>query len=320
MTVCRRTALLAAPALMLSAGAHTEETFPSRPIRMIVPFPPGGPLDRIGRPLAEAMRTTLGQPIVFENRAGANGIIGTQVVATAAPDGYTLLITTGSFVGNMLFSPVPLPYDPARDLQPVTLVQYGSGLVLVGRPNLPAASLDQVAQLARRETEALSIAVSGAGNITQLAARQFDRMVGSRLLEVVLATGPAITEVVAGHVDLVFAGASLVADLVKEGRLRAYGYTGNHRSGLLPDVPLFTELGYPDWKLFGMTGIWTRAGTPADRIGRVQQSVAAGLRVPDVARIVAEGDSEPSGNTPAEFAAYLQREIAMQRSLAGMAP
>jgi tripartite-type tricarboxylate transporter receptor subunit TctC len=307
-----RRSLLAS--LLASPALAEAEPFPSRPLRMLVPFAPGGPLDIMGRPLAEEMGRLLGQTVVFENKPGANGIVATQQVATARPDGYTLLYTTGSFVGNIVFSPVPLPYDPQRDLAPVTLVSKGNGMMLVGRASLPARDM---AALARTKPGGLSCAMTGIGNITHLGAEQFKEFTGAELLTVVLqGTGPAITAMLADQVDLTFSTLPPAEPHLRAGRLRAFGYTGTRRAIAFPEVPTMQEQGFPEWELIGMGGLWTTGGTPGERIRAVQRAVAEAMRTPLLQRLLREAESEAGGESPEEFAAYLEKELAMQRGIA----
>lgn len=300
----------------LARPALAQEVFPSRLVRMIVPFAPGGPVDILGRPLAEKMAEQLGQPVVFENRPGANGIVAAQHVATQRPDGYTLLLTTGSFVGNVAFSPRPLPYDAFKDIAPVTLVADGTGMMLVGSPRLPA-SMRELVQFSKTKPGGLSAAMTGIGNITHLAIEQFKEFTGGQMLEVVLqGTGPSLTEIMAGNIDVTFSTIPPALQLVRDGRLRPFGYTGRARPMLLPEVPTMKELGYPEWELIGMLGLWTTGGTPMDRILRVQRAVATTVQNPAILKLFREGEFEPSGMSPEQFADYLQKELAMQRRIA----
>jgi len=321
MPLSRRGLLAIAPATALRvapAGAEAPaEPFPNRPLRMIVPFAPGGPMDFFGRPIAERLGELLGQPVVIDNRPGANGIIGTQQVASARPDGHTLLFTTGSFIGNLVFARQPLPYDPLRDMAPVTLVGGGTGMMLVGRPGLPARSMAELVTLAKTQPGGLSAAISGIGNITHLAVEQFQEFTGAELLQVTLqGTGPAITEMLAGNIDLTFATIPPVLPFLREGKLRGFGYTAPRRALLVPDVPTMQQAGYPEWELIGMLGLWTTGGTPPDRVAKLQQAVATVVRRPDIATLLREGEFEGSGMPPADFARYLERELAMQRGIA----
>jgi tripartite-type tricarboxylate transporter receptor subunit TctC len=317
MPVRRRGVLAAALAAPPVLGRAQPEPFPDRPLRLLVPFAPGGPLDLHGRPLAERLGAVLGQTVVFENRPGANGIVATQQVATARRDGYTLLLTTGSFIGNIVFSPVPLPYDPLVDLAPVTLVGDGSGMTLVGRAGLPATTMAELVALAREKPGRLTCAITGIGNITHLGAEQFRQHTGAELLTVVLhGTGPAITEMLAGNIDLTFSTIGPAEPFLRDGRLRGFGYTGRRRPAIAPYVPLMAEAGFPEWQLFGMSGLWTTGGVAGDRIATLQRAVATAVRMPEMARVLRDAEMDPSGMPAGDFAAYLHRELAMQRGIA----
>ena len=308
-----RRALLAA----LAASPALAQGFPSRPMRINVPFAPGGPMDIFGRPIAEKLGEVLGQTVVFENKPGANGIVATQQVATAKPDGTTLLLTTGSFAGNIAFSPTPLPYDPQKDIAPVTLVGGGTGMMLVGRPGLPATTMAELAAYAKTKPGGLSCAITGIGNITHLAAEQFKEFTGAELLLVTMhGTAPSITEILAGNIDLTFSTIPPALPFIRDGKLRAFGYTGQNRALMVPDAPTMREAGFPDWELIGMMGLWTTGGTPMDRILKLQRAVASVAHQPEMVKLMREGEFEPSGMPPEEFADYMQRELAMQRGIA----
>ncbi|MFC7542464.1 Bug family tripartite tricarboxylate transporter substrate binding protein [Siccirubricoccus deserti] len=230
-------------------------------------------MDIFGRPLAERLGEALGQTVVFENKPGANGIVATHQVATARPDGEMLLFTTGSLIGNLAFSQQPLPYDPMKDVAPVSLVADGTGMMLVGRPDLPA-DMAGIAELARRKPGGLSCAITGFGNITHLAAEQFKEFTGAELLLVPLhGTGPSITEILAGNVDMTFSTVPPILPFIRDGKLRAIGYTGRRRALLVPEIPTMKEQGFAEWELIGMMGLWTTAGTPQARILKVQRAV-----------------------------------------------
>jgi tripartite-type tricarboxylate transporter receptor subunit TctC len=263
------------------------------------------------------MGEALGQTVVFENRPGANGIVATQQIATARPDGYALLYTTGSFVGNMVFSPVPLPYDPLRDLAPVTLVSRGNGMMLVGRASLPATNMAELVALAKSKPGGLTCAMTGIGNITHLGAEQFKQYTGAELLTLVMqGTGPAITAMLGDTVDLSFTTLPPAEPHLRAGRLRAFGYTGTRRSFGFPEVPTMQESGFPEWELIGMGGLWTTGGTPPDRVLALQRAVAAAVQSPLMQRLLREAEAEAAPVPPEEFAAYLQKELAMQRGIA----
>ena len=317
MRVNRRSLLAAAATLAAPPVRAETEVFPSRPLRMVVPFAPGGPLDILGRPIADRLGGVLGQTVVFENKPGANGIVATQQMATARPDGYQMLLTTGSFIGNVAFNSKQLTFDPMKDVAPVTLVADGTGMMLVGSPNLAARNMAELAELARAKPGGLSCAITGFGNITHLAAEQFKKYAGSELLLVVLqGTGPSVTQILSGNVDLTFSTIPPVQQLVQEGKLRAFGYTGRKRPLLLPQVATMKELGFRDWELIGLLGLFTTGGTPADRILKLQQAVRTVVHHPSIQAVLRDAELEPSGMPPDEYATYLQRELAMQRDVA----
>jgi tripartite-type tricarboxylate transporter receptor subunit TctC len=320
MPMLRRGVLAAAAALAMPSPRQARaqpEVFPARPLRMVVPFAPGGPIDILGRPFAEHLGEFLGQPVVFENRPGANGIVATQQIATARPDGYSLLLTTGSFIGNVAFSPQPLPFDAMKDIAPVTLVADGTGMMLIGRAGLPARNMAELVALAKSKPEGLSCAITGIGNITHLAVEQFKGFTGAEVLTVTMhGTGPSITEMLAGNIDLTFSTIPPALPFLREGKLRGFGYTGRRRAMMLPDVPTMTEHGYAEWELIGMMGLLTTGGVPTDRILKLQRAAAQAVRVPRIEQLLRENEFEASGMPPDAFAEYLQRELAMQRGIA----
>ncbi len=317
MRLNRRSLLAAMPGLAATPALAQAEVFPARPLRMIVPFAPGGPLDILGRPIAERLSALLGQTVIFENKPGANGIVATQMVAQARPDGYLLLLTTGSFAGNIAFNSQQLTFDPLKDIAPLTLVADGTGMTLVGSTKLPAQNMAELAAYARSKPGGLSCATTGYGNITHLAAEQFKKYVGAELVQVPMhGTAPSVTELLAGNIDLTFSTIPPIQQLVQEGRLRAFGYTGRHRPALLPQVPTMKELGYPDWELIGLLGLFSTGGTPRDRLVKVQEAIHRIVREPAITALLRDAELEGSGMTPEDYAIYLQRELAMQRDVA----
>ncbi|MDO9707135.1 Bug family tripartite tricarboxylate transporter substrate binding protein [Paracraurococcus lichenis] len=313
---CTRRTMLAVACLATGAAKAQTEAWPTRLLRMWVPFTPGGPMDIFGRPLAERLGEKLGQTVVFENKPGANGIVATHQIATARPDGGTLLFTTGSFIGNLAFSQQPLPYDPMRDVAPVTLVADGTGMMLVASPRLGATSMAELAAIARARG-GLTCAISGFGNITHLAAEQFKAFTGTELVLVTLhGTAPSLTEILAGNVDITFSTIPPALPFLREGSLRAIGYTGRRRALLVPETPTMKEQGFAEWELIGMMGLWTTAGTPPERILKVQRAVREIVHAPDFTKLLREGEFEPQGGPPEEFADVLQRELAMQLGIA----
>jgi tripartite-type tricarboxylate transporter receptor subunit TctC len=286
-----------------------QGTYPVRPIRLVVPFAPGGPVDTLGRTLAPRIGEALGQQVVIDNRGGGGSLIGTDLVAKAAPDGHTLLITSSAIAINpSMFA--KLPYDVQRDLAPITIVNTGP-LVLVVHPSLPVKSLRDLMALARARKGDLVYASSGAGSMTHLAGELFNTLASVRMQHVPYkGAAPATVDLLAGHVSIMFNNMVSAVPHVRTGRLRALGLADEQRSPALPDVPTMTEAGMPGHVASGWNSMYAPAGTPRDIIDRVQREVAAALRHADVrARLAALG-LDPVGSTPEQLAAMLSLEIA----------
>jgi tripartite-type tricarboxylate transporter receptor subunit TctC len=217
----------------------------------------------------------------------------------------------------MVFSPVPLPYDPMKDVAPVTLVSRGNGMLLVGRATLPATNLAELVALAKSKPGGLSCAMTGIGNITHLGPEQFKEFTGAELLTLVMqGTGPAITAMLSDQVDLTFSTLPPAEPHLRSGKLRCFGYTGTKRLVAFPEVPTMQELGYPDWELIGMGGLWTTGGTPRERIEVLHRAVATAVATPLMQRLLREAETEAAPVPPEEFAAFLQKELAMQKRVA----
>lgn len=312
----RRALLLGVAGATLGAPRARAQAFPDRPIRIVIPFAPGGPTDITGRPMADLMAGTLGVSVIIDNRAGAGGAIGTEAVARAKPDGHTLLLTTGSHISNTALNPA-LPYDPIRDFAPITQTTQSWGMLLVARPNLPQADLAAFIAAAKAKPGGFSYAHAGIGNITHLCAALLEKEAGIQLLAVPFrGTGPAFTELMAGRIDIGFASLTAVLTHVREGRLKMLAFTGAKRMPVLPEVPSFAEAGYPAVDVFGWQGLWAPAGTPPGVVDRINQAAVQAMRTPALTKIVEDSASFVVGSTPAEFAAFQEKDLAMHKALA----
>ncbi|MGG5809316.1 Bug family tripartite tricarboxylate transporter substrate binding protein [Falsiroseomonas sp. CW058] len=303
-------AISAAPAAPRLAQAQSD--FPNRPLRIIVPFLPGGGLDLLARQMAEPMRAALGQPVVVENRAGAAGQIGTQAVARAAPDGYTLLLATA---GEIAVAPPlygdRLSYDPLRDLAPVTLAARIPNVLVVG-PQVPARSVGELLALARANPDQLSFATGGVGNIQHLNGEMMNRIAGVRTVHVPYrGTAAAITDVAAGRVTMHFAGAAGMLPLIQEGRLRPLAVTSRTRLPSMPDLPAMAEdPALAGYELENWFGLLTTGGTPEPVVARLNAVATAALRSAELASRMLEQGSIPAPMAPAEFRRFIEAEIA----------
>jgi tripartite-type tricarboxylate transporter receptor subunit TctC len=303
---------LAAWAAAFPAGA---ETYPDRPIRFIIPFSAGGPNDLIARPLGEKMSQALGQPIVIDNRPGANGIIGTAVVAKAPPDGYTVLMTTGSFTANPAVN-AKTSYDALADFVPVTLLAQSFGIALMVRPDFPAKSLPELVEMARRAPGRYSYAHSGVGNATFVAAELFQKLAGIELIKVPYKGSSSYApDIMSGQVDMGFMSTLIATPNVNSGLLRALATTGAERAPTLPDTPTFQELGFREMDVTGYFGLWFPARTPRARVDLINRAAVAALASPELKKVIAEAGLKAVGSSPEEFARFVQRDFEWQKAI-----
>jgi tripartite-type tricarboxylate transporter receptor subunit TctC len=309
----RRAAALgfaAALATPRAAGAQQAAAWsPSRPVRYVVNFPPGGTADLVGRALEAPLAEILGQPVVVENRGGAGGVLGTEAVARAAPDGHTLgqILATHATAPALLPS---LPCDPVRDFQPIALVARMPTVLLVN-PQVPANSVAELVALARARRDGLSYASPGVGVIAHLAGALLQHVTGAPLTHIPYrGGGPAMTDLIAGNVPMMFNGLGGSMQQVREGRLRALAVTGGARSPALPDAPTMVEQGFAGFELFDWIGVVAPARTPAPAVDRLFRAVAEAARRPEVrARLEGAGLEVAPSASPEEFGAFVQREI-----------
>jgi tripartite-type tricarboxylate transporter receptor subunit TctC len=300
-------AALPAVSPMASMQARAQ-SYPARPVRMIVPFAPGGPTDVFARLIAQKLSENLGKQFYIDNVAGATGNVGTGQAAKAAPDGYTVLFAFSSYVVNpTLFEKVP--YDPHKDFDPVTLA-VSSTTVLSVNPSVPAKTVKELVELIRAGTSKYSYATGGAGSQTHLAGEQFRLSLGLDLVHVPFnGGGPAIAAVVAGHTPIGFNALTPAVPQIKDGRLRALAITSKTRSQSMPDVPTMTEAGYPDIQGDTWVGILVPAGTPKDIVALLQRETAKIIALPDVKERLATLGFEPVASTPEEFGKHISAEI-----------
>ncbi|PZW38887.1 tripartite-type tricarboxylate transporter receptor subunit TctC [Humitalea rosea] len=305
-------ALLAAALAFVGLGGPAQAqpasaNYPDRFVRLIVPYPPGGSVDPVARLLSEKLTERWGQRVVIDNRPGAGTIIGTEVVARAPRDGYTLLLTASTHVTNaLLFS--NLPYDSVRDFTPVATV-YKSEFVLVAHPAVPATTLQELIAYARANPNRLNYASAGAGNASHIAGEVFSRMAGVQMTHVPYrGGGPLTTDLLRGDVQLYFAVPVAVLPPIQTGRLRALATTADTRLSILPDVPTFAEAGMPGFGIRSWIGLYAPAGTPEAIVNRISADMASILAMADVRERLESQGQIPFISAPLAMTALMEED------------
>lgn len=290
--------------------AEAAEAYPSKPIRLIVPFSPGGPADVLARVVGDRIGASMGKPVVVDNRAGAGGNIGMALGAKAAPDGYTLVLAPA---GNLTVNPSlyrNVPYDVAKDFAPVTVVAAVPNILVV-HPSIPAKNLTEFIAYAKSHLGQLNFSSPGAGSGAHLAGELFKSVVGADMVHVPFnGIAPAVTALLAGDVQLMFAGAPAVLQHVRAGKLHALGVASLKRIVGAPDLPTLSESGLAGFDVTSWYSIVAPAGTPPEIVARLQREIDKALREPDVREKLAGLGAEPIANTPTEFAAMIKTETA----------
>lgn len=308
MRITRRV-LLGAATTAIATGAHAQAPWPTRPIRVIIPFGPGGGTDNLVRLLEPHVTRALGQQLVVENRPGSGSIVGTEIGARAEPDGYTLVALDSTFVINPGLFP-SLPYNSARDFAPVVLLAHAP-VVLLSHPSVPAATLSELIALAKARPGSLAYASGGNGAPTHLVGEMLKAEAGIDLTHLPYrGTGPAMNDLIAGHVPLGVNGLSASAAHIQSGRVRALAVTGDARASAFPEVPTFRELGLPGVDLYTHWGVLTRAGTPQPVIDRLAQAFADAVQRADLRQRLNDLGFVPAGEGPARYAETIRRETA----------
>lgn len=299
---------LAAVALA-SVVAHAQ-SYPAKPVHLVVPFPAGGNTDIYARAMAQKLGELLGQRVVIDNRPGAGGAIGGDFVARAAPDGYTLIAGTTSTFGigpNLYRKP---PYDPVRDFAPVILTSLAQNMLIV-HPSVPARSVPQLIALAKANPGKLNFASAGVGSSSHVAGELFKSMAKVEMTHVPYkGTGLAMIDLLSGHVDLIFDSLATALPPVKAGRVRALAVTGARRLELMPELPTVSEAGVPNYEVSAWVAILAPARTPPDVVMRLNGELNKVLQMPDIRRIWADQGSEVGGGSPERLAAHVRSELA----------
>jgi tripartite-type tricarboxylate transporter receptor subunit TctC len=302
--------LVALAALLAPAAAPSQaQELPSRTIRMVVAFPAGGPADFVARLLAEKLRSLLGQSVIVENRAGANGAIGAEYVARAEPDGSTLFFST---VGAVAITPhlmAKVPYDPIRDFAPITLVVRNT-TILVVKPDLPVASARELAALAARDRGIIAIASTGSGSMPHLALELYQASAGVRFLHVPYrGAAAALSDLLGGQIQGMFADTPVLLSQIQGGKIRPLGAASADRNAALPQVPTLSEQGFPDTSADNWYGLLGPSRTPAPAIAKLHDGVVAALADPDMREKLIRSGAVPAATSAAEFGKLMRDEL-----------
>lgn len=304
-----RTALFAAAMLPLLFTSVVDAAYPEKPIRFVVPYGAGGPGDAVARLVGTGLAKRLGQSVVIDGRPGASTIVGTEIVAKAPPDGYSILtISTTHAVNPAIYK--KLPYDPIRDFAPVTLM-VATPFVLCVNPKVPANSVRELIALAKTKPQGLAYGSGGTGSSLHLTAELFSSQAGIRMLHVPYkGAGPAFIDLIGGQVQIVFSSTVSSLPHVKSGQVRALAVTSLKRASAAPDVPTLAESGFPGFESSSWFGVLAPAKTPAEIVLKLQQEIAQVLKTPEVREVLTNLGAEPSGMSPDEFGKYFRAEIA----------
>jgi tripartite-type tricarboxylate transporter receptor subunit TctC len=301
--------VLALGALIVSAAAATaQQPYPSKPIRLIVPFPPGGSNNAVARIVGQKLTESWGQPVTIDNRPGGNTVIGTEALVKSPPDGYTLLLNASSHVTTPLMQPTP--YDVFKDFAPIAAVA-ATELVLVIHPSVPANNLKEFIALARAKPGEINFGSAGTGNATHLAGELFNMLTGAKMQHVPYkGGGPAITDLIGGQIQLYIVSPASALPAIKSGRIKPIAISGEARSPALPQVPTFTEGGLPGFDVKAWSGIFAPAGTPKEIVDQLSGEIAAMVALPDTKEKLGAQGLEPFYAPPDRFAAIIKADSA----------
>jgi len=304
----RLRSLLLLLTLGLLAWPAAAQDYPNKPIRLVVPYPPGGPTDLVGRTYAAKLQDMWGQPVIVENRSGANGNIASQLVAKAPADGYTLLLHASSFVINPHLYKAP-GYDPFKEFTPVSLL-FDYKLIVVVHPSFPVTSISELVAAAKAKPGTINFAsAGGVGAPTHLSVEMFKQIAGIDLVHVPYQGGaPAVNDLLAGHVPLMFNNPTQSLGYIKTGKLRALATTGTKRSTQMPELPTIAELGYPGYDVGTWFAVWAPAGTPAAAVEKLNGGIVKISAMPDVLAKLDEQGLTVIGSSVAELERYQKAE------------
>jgi tripartite-type tricarboxylate transporter receptor subunit TctC len=307
MPILLSRSIMAAALLLALAAPAAADDYPSKPIRMIVPFPPGGSNDVVGRLIAKQLGEKLGQQVFVDNRGGAGGTLGTEAAANAAPDGYTILIVSlAHAVSPALY---PIKYDPIKSFEPIAILATGPN-VLVVNPELPVKSVKELLALAKQKPGELNYASAGVGSFQHLGGELFKLMAGVNIVHVPYkGGGPAMQDVLGGHIKIMFSSLIQTTPFIKSGQLIPLGIGGVKRSPVLPDVPTIAEAGVPDYAANNWWGILAPAGTPAPIVEKLYKNVQEALKSPEMQEEFAREGATSLQMSSVEFGDYIKTEM-----------
>lgn len=290
----------------LTAGAVHAQKYPAKPVRLIVPFAPGGGTDIVARVIAQKISEAVGQSVVVDNRAGAGGTIGAEIAVRSAPDGYTLIMVSGSYGTNAAL--YKLPYDPVNDIQPVVMIG-DTGFVAALHPAVPIKSVRELIAYAKANPGKLNYGSTGTGGITHLATELFDLMAGTKMTHIPYkGTGPALSALLGGQIQIIFGSMPATAPHVKSGKLRGIGVTTATRSSALPDVPPIADT-VPGYDVVLWYGIWGPKGLPGEAVTLWNREVAKVLQTKEMKDRLAGDGIEPAGGPPGQFRDAIRRDV-----------
>lgn len=317
MILTMKARLLAAALLVPTIiGAAAAQNYPARPIRFVVPFAPGGGTDLVARTIAQRLSESFGQPVVVDNRAGAGGVLGAELVARAPADGYTLLLGSP---GPMTINPnllARIPYDTLRDFAPITLATI-SPFVLVLHPSVPAQSVKELVALAKSKPGQLNYGSGGNGSVAHFSGEQFKALAGVNLVHIPYkGSSPAVTDLLGGQLQVMFENLPTVLPHIRAGKLKALAVGTKTRSALVPEQPTMIEAGLPGYEASTAFGVLAPGRTPVAVLGRLNTEIVNVLRSPDIKERLSAQGLEPVGGTPQGYAAHLKEELAKYRRIA----
>lgn len=298
--------LLALAAALPPAQAQTGK-WPDKPVRVVVPFPPGGTTDVVARTFAPRLSEEYGQQFIVDNRGGAGGAIGAEIAARANPDGYTIIVVTSSYAATSVL--YKLPYDPVNGIAPISMISI-LPFILAVHPAVKAAGLKEFIELVRAQPGVLNFGSPGTGSTPHLAGELFQQMNGIKMVHVAYkGDAPALIDLLAGQIQTVIATEIVLGPHIKAGKVRALAITTERRSPSVPDLPTIGEV-VPGYAVDGWAGMWAPAGTPNNVVARLNQSVARILKLPEVQERLRASGAEPTPSTPEGFARVVARDIA----------